>query len=459
MNKRDSFGQTIPVCAPHALTSGLGVYAFAGKPNPCNGGRLSRKTILQLIACLILLAISSIAERAVEAQNGPEYSSRNAAKQKESSKPGASLKSSTWNPLTDKWHESTLKRASKEVGERPNVKTTRSVNEIPSQEPAWQIRTLTQGERRSSDGKDTDESVVINGITFAQDSTGWVVGDRGILAKSEDRGQTWTRVSLPPSINLSEIRFHEKYGWAVGNDKGGGVVMTTEDSGSTWRAAKNFTDFPHSALHDVWFTSKQHGWVIGEMEQDGSTHGIILVTDDGGSNWKPQYVSGDESSGIYALKFVNGKRGWAVGQSIVLHTEDGGLHWREQYRQDGEYFFAVDFLDSRVGWVAGARGKLLNTTNGGETWSPVELPADHKAFWISSVRFLTAERGWLAGDNGIILGTSNGGKTWHLESVGSSDFLRSLAVTQGRIFAAGNNGIILQRQLESDMGDSRYPRH
>ena len=51
--------------------------------------------------------------------------------------------------------------------------------------------------------------------------------------------------------------------------------------------------------------------------------GHIVVSTDGGANWKQSAVP--VSSDLTAVYFVDEKRGWAVGHDgVVLHTDDGG---------------------------------------------------------------------------------------------------------------------------------------
>lgn len=306
---------------------------------------------------------------------------------------------------------------------------------------------------------DLTSSIVLNSVSFANNLNGWVVGDRGTLARSKDGGQNWIRVTAPPSANFTGIFFHDqRVGWTVGNEEGVGLVMRTDDGGDNWRIAARLKTFELSALHSVWFADEKRGWVCGEIQHDGLSQAIILVTDDGGYNWNPQYFGVNDSSGIYALKFLNGRRGWAVGQNVILRTDDGGEHWLEQSYLD-KYFFGVEFVNEHVGWVVGGAGTLLHTTNGGETWVSKQLPTKYKGLWLSSVRFVSSMRGWIAGDNGVILATSDGGDNWELENAGNSNFLRGLTIAGENIFAVGNEGAILRRQVDSTAAYNRKPRH
>jgi photosystem II stability/assembly factor-like uncharacterized protein len=108
-------------------------------------------------------------------------------------------------------------------------------------------------------------------------------------------------------------------------------------------------------------------------------------------------------------------------------------------------FFGVDVVGARESWVVGSYGVILHTVDGGANWSQSKLPSEYEDHWLNSVKFVSRNRGWIAGNNGAIFFTNDGGKTWQLESKDMSSYLRGLAVAGQRIFAFGNDGIILRR--------------
>jgi photosystem II stability/assembly factor-like uncharacterized protein len=50
-----------------------------------------------------------------------------------------------------------------------------------------------------------------------------------------------------------------------------------------------------------------------------------LYTNDGGKNWQTQFET--EKQRLYAMHFLNNKRGWIIGNNIMLNTVDGGRIW------------------------------------------------------------------------------------------------------------------------------------
>ncbi|MDR7335932.1 YCF48-related protein [Roseateles asaccharophilus] len=105
-----------------------------------------------------------------------------------------------------------------------------------------------------------------------QGSVVWIVGEFGELARSNDGGATWTRVSIPVSLSTS--------------------------------------------LNDIGFANSTDGWIVG----DNST---ILATRDGGATWTRQRIS--VSANLVGIQFTDAKTGWIASDlGLVFATASGG---------------------------------------------------------------------------------------------------------------------------------------
>jgi photosystem II stability/assembly factor-like uncharacterized protein len=134
--------------------------------------------------------------------------------------------------------------------------------------------------------------------------------------------------------------------------------------------------------------------------------GHVLYSDDAGGNWQQADVP--VSSDLVAVSFPSASSGWAVGHDgVILHTNDAGATWSRQFdgRRVGALlleaypenasakdpqraaalheaaqrfaaqgaenpFLDVWFADERDGYVVGAFGLILHTTDAGATWQP-----------------------------------------------------------------------------------------
>jgi photosystem II stability/assembly factor-like uncharacterized protein len=127
--------------------------------------------------------------------------------------------------------------------------------------------------------------------------------------------------------------------------------------------------------------------------------------------WLPQ-DSGLAAARLQDVHFPDADTGYAVGDSI-LKTVDGGKTW-SVLDAGSEYLTAVFFVDGRRGWVAGARGTVFRTSNGGEAWFPADAQMRGDARGLYFTGPLT---GFCVGDDGSISRTSDGGATWSARDI------------------------------------------
>jgi photosystem II stability/assembly factor-like uncharacterized protein len=128
--------------------------------------------------------------------------------------------------------------------------------------------------------------------------------------------------------------------------------------------------------------------------------------------------------------FLDALRGFAVGgtagavfggRAVVLATEDGGATWTHRFTGPeppagvGEWAWKISFPTPLVGYVSVERtepaptgGRVLKTTDGGLTWSVLDVPGVGS---MQGAGFLTEMRGWVSG-RGMAAETQDGGLSW-----------------------------------------------
>jgi photosystem II stability/assembly factor-like uncharacterized protein len=118
------------------------------------------------------------------------------------------------------------------------------------------------------------------------------------------------------------------------------------------------------------------------------------------------------------VHFVDAMIGWVVGREdlsgaaspVILNTTDGGASWTPQTSGTTEGLRSVHFVDAQVGWAVGVKG-CLKTTDGGENW------ISQTGGSYESVHFVDAMNGWVVGFNSIRK-TTDGGATWTTKMTG-----------------------------------------
>lgn len=215
------------------------------------------------------------------------------------------------------------------------------------------------------------------------------VGERGLALVSDDNGRSWRQADVPVSVSLTAVRFaDERRGYAAGH---GGVVLRTSDGGETWtrilegravgalmlevarstgdvaheRAARRLVDEgPDKPFLDLHVHSPDKLVVIG-------AYGLALESRDAGETWAPwgARLPNPKGSHLYAMRVSGSVVGIAGEQGLVLRSDDFGMSFRRIAVPYGGSFFALELLGSRGMLAAGLRGSVWWTSDAGFSWT------------------------------------------------------------------------------------------
>lgn len=133
-------------------------------------------------------------------------------------------------------------------------------------------------------------------VVLSSQNAGWLVGDGGLVLRSEDGGASWqTPASDPPaalrdSCDLHALAVRGAHIWAAGSP--GSRVLHSSDGGKSWATHSTGQTLP---LYDLQFVDDLRGWAVGEL-------GTILATSDGGQTWTRQRSGGTRAAlfGIFS---------------------------------------------------------------------------------------------------------------------------------------------------------------
>lgn len=170
-------------------------------------------------------------------------------------------------------------------------------------------------------------------------------------------------------------------------------------------------------LKTVHFTDSLFGWVAGDT-------GVILHTNDGGLSWAHQ--NSKTSNPITSVYFLDRYLGWATAANFselpygteLLRTNNSGEDWvKSVYPQENIFMNCVLFLDSLNGWMGGSPHVIVNTKDGGMTWSQAEVDTSTLAFFpVLNIKFYDENYGYASGGifdiAGVTWHTSDGGEKW-----------------------------------------------
>ncbi len=285
----------------------------------------------------------------------------------------------------------------------------------------------------------------------------WTVGDRGVVWRTADAGESWLLCATPVNGPLYSVCFlTDRVGWVAGGRisphlrTASGILLTTTDGGATWQ---DLSTPRLPLLRYVQFFDLQQGIAVGDSTSEFPTG--VLRTNDGGKTWEP--VRGpaaegwrcgsflDPNAGVVArspgsFQSVGGGRllpaliapsglrgmqdivirpdltGWLVGDGgLVMTTDSAGVSWRSPPQslprelRDVQDFRGVASQGEHV-WIVGQPGSVIwHSPDAGETWVP---QATGHPTPLYAVAFASADQGCAVGACGRILVTQNGGDTW-----------------------------------------------
>ncbi len=265
-------------------------------------------------------------------------------------------------------------------------------------------------------------------VAFAGKNVVFAVGYNGQIIKSADGGNRWQQVPLGPLPTLRGVAFPDSLtGYAVGDY---GTLLKTDDGGDNWRQLSTGVT---ASLYSVSFTSAGKGHAVGYG-------GLILRTDDGGESWRSVGPSYYDLSEVF---FVNENTGFAVGPgNHLIRTTNGGSNWT---RVDmGFLGFSVDiysvfFTDPQTGFITTEAG-IYKTTDGGSAWRKVQEGGAG-----GTIRFASALDGYMVGGYyQSALRTTDGGETWTALDVSVTGRLYGIAFnpdgTKGCLVGGGSSG-------------------
>ncbi len=278
----------------------------------------------------------------------------------------------------------------------------------------------------SAAAADSNKSCWVSGSAASEHGL-WLLCQEGSLQVSTDQGANWQSKPLPTGLIFRTVGFvTDQKGFVAGD---GGILMATEDGGSSWHKVASSTD---RNLLSIQFVGDK-GWIAGY-------DGVILHSEDGGKTWVNQ--KSDTTQPVDRIYSADAEQGWAVGGvGTLVRTTDGGQNWKlVDLPTDFWTLSSVYFRDKDNGWIVGFQGRILRTQDGGLTWKALKSPV---ANWLTSIRFDRQGRGWIAAESDLLV-SEDGGETWRNIPVKGSIYVNRIQPVGDILWAVGRMGLLKQ---------------
>ena len=282
-------------------------------------------------------------------------------------------------------------------------------------------------------------------VFFTSDEKGWIAGDSGYLAFTNDGGGSWIKQDIGTKENINEIYFrNDDNGYLVAGKK----MFITRNGGQSWQETQIYkaSDFKNGTPEflSIRFADKKRGIVVGSLlnRKEEVIDSLVMRTEDGGETW--QRVLIPSKAELYHLDFVGNSRCWIVGdRGLILASYNGGASFQLQKSGTDKDLYNVDFRDEYEGYAVGGKGTILRTENGGETWEIVKTNFPNT---FLRVNFTDDKNGWIVGYGGTILRSSDRGKNWIKQESGTRQNLYGLYMVKKYGWSVGASGIVVNYQ-------------
>jgi photosystem II stability/assembly factor-like uncharacterized protein len=255
-----------------------------------------------------------------------------------------------------------------------------------------------------------------------------VVGERGHILYSEDKGSSWTQAKVQTITTLTGVYFHDKnLGWAVGHDA---VILRTTDGGKNWSRVYSAPEEERPLL-DVWFKDAENGVAVG-------AYGLFMTTEDGGLNWSESPI-GEEDWHLNQIRRSDSGKLYIAGEAgNICRSDDNGQTWTVLSSPYDGSFFGVLPLEGDTVLVFGLRGHLYRSEDAGESWLQIE--SQTQAMLTCGVR-MPDGRLVIVGLSGTVLVSDDNGKSFRLlQQPGRMTIMSALPVESDKILVVGDGG-------------------
>ena len=236
------------------------------------------------------------------------------------------------------------------------------------------------------------------------------------------------------AVILSLEFFDSKHGFAA-TPFG---ILETRDGGRTWAdRGEAADDFVFQFLQ---FQDPLNGWAFGAAFEGGAKVSGVLSTRDGGATWVVRESGG--SGLITAAELCSSQFSLAAAGDSLLVSTDSGFHWPTKFTLMGPdaALWGVTCTGPSGAVAVGRNGKVVRSSDAGETWDAVEVPTSSHL----TRAYFDGELTWTVGLQGTVLVSSDRGSTWQSRSIPSTESLFDIKFLGPRGWIVGSRGVILE---------------
>jgi hypothetical protein len=169
---------------------------------------------------------------------------------------------------------------------------------------------------------------------------------------SEDEATSWAKIESPPIYDLSVIDKNIIY--IITNNNLTYYLHKTLNNCKSWDTLK--LNIVGEGQVKLFFINNDTGWFLLSNRLNNKNN-KIYITDDGGNTWQLQFDKLYPASiGIQDIKFIDENYGLACGNmGLLLETSNGGETWSESLYKDSFYldtYCELYYPSRKVAYIA-----------------------------------------------------------------------------------------------------------
>ncbi len=271
-------------------------------------------------------------------------------------------------------------------------------------------------------------------------------GEHGHIIFSDDIGQSWVHADVPVSLAITSVAFAGPgEAWATAHD---GYLLHSKDNGTTWQVSLTGSDIATLSVGAIEERAQALQAALDSATPEDREE-LEWVLDDTlfALDEATAAIENGMTTPLLRVWFVNDTDGFVLGAyGVFLRTSDGGASWVvDGNRLDNpDNYHLYDIARSSAGTLllVGEAGTLLRSTDNGDEWQRIAAPYEGSWFGASA-----ASDGSLLifGLRGNVFRSTDEGESWTAVDTGDNrTVMCDTAGDDGSVILAGAAGAVLR---------------
>lgn len=282
-------------------------------------------------------------------------------------------------------------------------------------------------------------------------------GERGHIIFSDDQGESWVQAEVPVRATLTGVDFGtDTHGWAVGHS---GVVLHSDNAGESWELQLTGIRAAELAIESRQEQIEELEQKIEEAPEEEKAD-LEWALDD--LFFSMENLESDLEIGpvnpFLDVWFENENHGFVVGAyGMILRTTDGGETWRDwSPRIENPTGFHLNSITQITGGalvIVGEAGQIFVSVDSGDSWEKRESPYEGSLFGVIGTGQVNEILAF--GLRGNMFLSTDLGKSWKVvPNEAGATLNNGVVADDGRITLVGNGGTVL---MSTNGGESFRP--